>query len=75
MSCKNTWTLSRKGKTIDGDAAKGFYRFQDPYYRSSGTMSLKTNKNYIWGLLSKDNAEADFFIAEIEKKLKENKLI
>jgi len=65
--------IKKKGLTIEEN--KNLYRFQDPYYRSYGTMNLKKSKNYLWGLFSKNNSSAEFFIGEIEKNLKKNKLI
>jgi ABC-type amino acid transport substrate-binding protein len=65
--------LKKKGLNVEEN--KNLYRFQDPYYRSYGTMNLKKSKNYLWGLFSKGNSAAEFFIREIEKNLKKNKLI
>lgn len=65
--------LQKKGKQVD--EKNNYYRFQDPYYRSSGTMNLKKNKNYLWGLFSKDDDAAKFFIDAIGKNLKAKKKI
>jgi hypothetical protein len=64
-----------KKKGIKFEESNNLYRFQDPYYRSYGMMNLKKSKNYLWGLFSKNNTTAEFFIREIEKNLKKNKLI
>jgi hypothetical protein len=64
-----------KKKGIKVEENQNLYRFQDPYYRSYGTMNLKKSKNYLWGLFCKSNSTAEFFIREIEKNLKKHKLI
>lgn len=65
--------LEKKGKQVNNN--NNYYRFQDPYYRSSGTMNLKKSKNYIWGLFSKDDEAAVFFIDAIGENLKAKKRI
>jgi hypothetical protein len=65
--------LEKKGKDVT--EKDGIQRFQDPYYRSSGTMHMKKSKNYIWGLFFKNDTIAKTLIDEIETKLKKNKLI
>jgi hypothetical protein len=71
----NNYTGFLKKKGIPVEQKEKFYRFQDPYYRSSGKMNMKMEKNYLWGLFSKDSTAAESFIREIEKNLKKNKLI
>lgn len=71
----NNYTDFLKKKGIPVEQKEKLYRFQDPYYRSSGMMNMKMGKNYLWGLFSKNNTAAEFFIREIEKNLKKNKLI
>lgn len=71
----NNYTGFLKKKSIPVEKKGTLYRFQDPYYRSSGMMNIKKEKNYLWGLFSKNNAVAESFIREIEKNLKKNKLI
>jgi hypothetical protein len=71
----NNYTGFLKKKGIPVEQKEKLYRFQDPYYRSSGMMNMKIEKNYLWGLFSKNNAAAESFIREIEKNLKKNKLI
>ncbi|MCP5107383.1 MAG: hypothetical protein GY950_28610 [bacterium] len=64
------------GKGIKAEnPGKDFYRFQDPYYRSSGTMYMKRNGNYLWGLFCKNPALADTYIKKIEGKLAKSRLI
>ncbi len=63
--------LEKKGKTVE--KKDHLYRFQDPYYRSSGTMNIKINGNYVWGLFSKDDESAKFFIDTIDANLKAKK--
>jgi hypothetical protein len=65
--------VKKKGVAVEQD--KNFYRFGDPYYRSSGMMNLKGQANYLWGLFSKDNALAKAIIDQIETNLKNNHLI
>ena len=65
--------IKKKGMKVEEN--KNVYRFQDPYYRSSGMMNLKIKNNYLWGLFSKENATADFYIDQIEKNLKKKKLL
>jgi len=71
----NNYTGFLKKKGIPVEQKEKLYRFQDPYYRSSGMMNMKMDKNYLWGLFSKDNDAAESFIREIEENLKKNKLI
>ena len=71
----NNYTGFLKKKGIPLERKEKLYRFQDPYYRSSGMMNMKIEKNYLWGLFCKNNAAAESFIREIEKNLKKNKLI
>jgi hypothetical protein len=71
----NNYTGFLKKKGIPVEQKEKLYRFQDPYYRSSGMMNMKMGKNYLWGLFCKDNATAESFIREIEKNLEKNKLI
>ena len=63
--------LKKKGKTVT--EKDGYYRFQDPYYRSSGTMNLKKSKNYLWGLFSKDDIVAESIIKKVQKNLEAKK--
>jgi hypothetical protein len=71
----NNYTGFLKKKGIPVEQKDKSYRFQDPYYRSSGMMNMKMEKNYLWGLFSKNNAAAESFIREIQKNLEKNKLI
>jgi hypothetical protein len=71
----NNYTGFLKKKGIPVEQKEKLYRFQDPYYRSSGMMNMKMEKNYLWGLFSKDNAAAESFTREIQKNLEKNKLI
>lgn len=71
----NNYTGFLKKKGIPVEQKEKLYRFQDPYYRSSGIMNMKMEKNYLWGLFSKNNAAAESFIREIARNLKKNKLI
>ena len=71
----NKYLTFVKGKGIPVEENNNYYRFQDPYYRSSGMMNMKIEKNVLWGLFSKDAPTAEAMIKEIEKNLKENKLI
>ncbi len=65
-----------KGKSITVDnPGKNFYRFQDPYYRSSGMMNMKRKGKYLWGLFSKTPAKAEFYIDKIEENLVKFKLL
>lgn len=71
----NNYTGFLKKKGITVEQKENLYRFQDPYYRSSGMMNMKMEKNYLWGLFSKNNTAAESFIREIQTNLKKNKLI
>jgi len=64
-----------KGKGIAVEKNNNYYRFQDPYYRSSGMMNMKIEKNYLWGMFCKNPSTAQSMIKEIEEGLKSNKLI
>jgi hypothetical protein len=57
-----------KGMSLE-NLGGNFYRFQDPYYRSSGMMNMKRKGKYIWGLFSKTLEEAKFYIEKIEENL------
>jgi hypothetical protein len=65
--------VKKKGITVEQD--KNFYRFQDPYYSSSGMMNLKAQSNWLWGLFCPDNTLAAALIDEIAANLKKNNLI
>jgi hypothetical protein len=71
----NNYTAFLKKKGVPVEQKGNLYRFQDPYYRSSGMMNMKMGKNYLWGLFSKNNAAAESIIREIQKNLEKNKLI
>ncbi|MCP4147110.1 MAG: hypothetical protein GY757_05105 [bacterium] len=62
-----------KGKTVENNAKNGSCSFQDPYYRSSGTMVMKQKGKYVWGLFQKNPAAATFYIDKIEANLVEAK--
>lgn len=64
-----------KGMPVETPGNGNFYRFQDPYYRSSGAMNMKQDANFVWGLFSKTPERAEKYINEIHKKLKEQKLV
>jgi hypothetical protein len=57
-----------KGKTVE-TPEKDVYRFQDPYYRSGGKMTMKRKGKYLWGLLSKTPETAAYYIEKIEENL------
>jgi hypothetical protein len=71
----NTYTAFIKKKGLNVEQKENLYRFQDPYYRSSGMMNIKIRRNYLWGLFCKDNILAAQLINEIQKNLEKNKLI
>ena len=65
-----------KGKNITVDnPGKNFYRFQDPYYRSSGMMNMKRKGKYLWGLFCKTPANAESYVNKIEENLVKFKLL
>lgn len=65
-----------KGKGMEVEnPGDGLYRFQDPYYRSSGKMHMKRNGKYIWGLFCQSAETADFYIKGIRGNLAQLKLI
>ena len=65
-----------KGKNITVDnPGENFYRFQDPYYRSSGMMNMKRKGKYLWGLFSKTPEKTEFYINKIEENLVKFKLL
>ncbi len=57
-----------KGKEVE-NPGDNHYRFQDPYYRSSGLMHMKRKGKYIIGLFCKSPETADFFIKKIQGNL------
>lgn len=71
----NNYTGFLKKKGIPVEQKENLYRFQDPYYRSSGMMNMKMEKNYLWGLFSKNNTAAESIIREIQRNLEKDKLI
>ncbi|MCU0287273.1 MAG: hypothetical protein MUF15_12875 [Acidobacteria bacterium] len=66
--------VKSKGMTVE-NPGQNFYRFQDPYYRSSGMMNIKQSGNYLWGLFYNDNAAAGILIDKIQENLLKLKLI
>ncbi|MDQ1351384.1 MAG: hypothetical protein QG657_1686 [Acidobacteriota bacterium] len=65
-----------KGMTVE-NPGQAFYRFQDPYYQSNGSMNIKQKGNYLWGLFYNDMSltGAGFFIDKIRENLLKLKLI
>lgn len=57
-----------KGMSVE-DLGGNFYRFQDPYYRSSGMMNMKRIGKYMWGLFSKTPEKVKFYADKIEENL------
>lgn len=66
--------VKSKGMTVENPGLD-FYRFQDPYYRSSGPMNIRRNGNYLWGLFYNDATAAAVFIDKIRDNLLKLKLI
>lgn len=67
--------IKKKGITPVIEENNYIYHFEDPYYKSSGTMNMALKGNYLWGLFSSDSTLTSSIMNEIEAKLKENKLI
>ena len=65
--------VKKKGTAVEQD--KNCYRFEDPYYRSSGMMNLKIQSRYLWGLFNNDHDLATSMIDQIETNLKKNNLL
>lgn len=65
--------LVKKGVPVE--LKNDIRRFVDPYYSNKGKMTLKLSKNYLWGLFSKDEAQAENVIGQIETNLKQQKLL
>ena len=65
--------IEAKGNAVVRD--KAVCRFEDPYFRSSGKMNVKSGGRYLWGLFSDDPDLADFYFDQIEKNLKTNRLL
>jgi hypothetical protein len=61
--------LKKKQMTVEKFDNESGYRFSDPYYRSSGKMNLKIQDRFIWGLFSKNQSLAEFYLKETEKNL------
>jgi len=53
-----------KGQEVE-NPGDDLYRFQDPYYRSSGLMHMKRKGKYITGLFCKSPETANLFIKKI----------
>lgn len=68
--------VKSKGMTVK-NPGQNFYRFQDPYYGSNGSMNIKQNGNYLWGLFYNDMsaAGAGVYIDKIRENLLKLKLI
>jgi len=64
-----------KKKGVEAEKKNGTLRFQDPYYRSSGKMNMKTNNNLVWGIFSKSDTVAEDILTKLEANLKKNNLI
>lgn len=69
--------VKSKGMTVEENTEKDFFRFQDPYYRSNGSMNIKQKGNYLWGLFDKDMsaAGAGVYIDKIRENLSKLKLV
>lgn len=65
--------VEKKGSSVVRE--KGLYRFEDPYFSSSGRMNLKAEGKYIWGLFDDEPSVSDPYIDKIEENLKANCLI
>lgn len=63
----------KKGQTVENQ--NDIHRFVDPYYRNNGKMNLKLTKNFLWGLFSKADSNAETIITTLEKNLKQQKLL
>jgi len=62
-----------KGREIAEPGA--YYRFEDPYYSSGGSMNLKQGGKYVWGLFSDSVPLYEFYLNEIGEALATNGLI
>lgn len=51
------------------------YRFQDPYYRSSGTMGFRRQNNIIWGFFYDDENLFQSYMEDIQQNLRARGLI
>jgi len=51
------------------------YRFEDPYYKSSGLMNIMKKDNYIWGMLGNDTENIEYYLGNIKKNLIKHKLL
>lgn len=65
--------VEKKGMKVE--EKDGLFRFQDPYYRSSGKMNMKLSGKFLWGLFNKSDEKAGVMINGIEQNLKKHKLI
>lgn len=71
----NGYVKTIEAKGGDVTRANGVCRFEDPYFRDSGIMNLRSGGRYLWGMLSDDLAAADFYIEKIEERLRKNRLL
>ncbi len=66
--------VKSKGMTVE-NPGEDFYRFQDPYYNTNGSMNIKQYGNYLWGLFYNDMSAAGVYIDKIRENLLKLKLI
>ena len=71
----NRYLAEIASKGVEVERSGAVCRFEDPYFRGSGIMNLRSDGRYLWGMLSDDRKTADFYIDKIEEKLRDNHFV
>jgi hypothetical protein len=70
-----TYLEKAAGGAIGTGHGEGAFRLEDPYYRSNGTLNLRMQGRFIWGLFGDDPAFYDYYLNKTAELLTENGLI
>jgi hypothetical protein len=66
---RNDYFKFAKGKGIEISVHKTFFRFSDPYYRSSGKMNIESRGRYVFGLFSDDMTRVYYYLDQLKGNL------
>lgn len=58
-----------KGKSSEVSIHRTFFRFMDPYYRSSGKMNIKAKGKYVFGLFGDNMKNVYYYMEQVERNL------
>lgn len=65
----NDYFKFAKGKGSEVSVHRTFFRFLDPYYRSSGKMNIKAKGKYVFGLFGNDMTKIHYYMEQVGKNL------